>query len=153
MGWEVVRGNNYSFVLDGIKKGDNIKVIDKHLKVEIDCIVKGVNSDSLTLTNKESIKEIEIDGKQIPFAYGMIWLEDGSEIYSKEGIYKENDYYCCELESMDEIKLLCDSLLDKTTLPIKVTTKSDRVIECNFICNSYSGGYCQMNEYELQQLQ
>lgn len=67
MGWEVVRGNNYSFVLDGIKKGDNIKVIDKHLKVEFDCIVKAVNGDSLTLTSKEAIKEIEIRGKQIPF--------------------------------------------------------------------------------------
>jgi len=152
VGWEVVRGNNYSFVLDGIKKGDNIKVIDKHLKVEIDCIVKGVNSDFLILTNKEAIKEIEIDGKQIPFAYGMIWLEGGDEVYSKEGIYRENDYYCCELESMEKINLLVDSIYNKVALPVKVTTKSDKVIECNFHCVSYSGGDDLTNEYELRQL-
>lgn len=54
---------------------------------------------------------------------------------------------------MGEINLLVDSIYNKVALPVKVTTKSDKVIECNFHCVSYSGGDGQTNEYELQQLQ
>lgn len=53
---------------------------------------------------------------------------------------------------MSEINLLIHSIYDKVALPVKVTTKSDKVIECNFHCVSYSGGDDQLNEYELRQL-
>ncbi|EJR51819.1 hypothetical protein IIO_06229 [Bacillus cereus VD115] len=153
MEWKVVGLNDNASTLERIKKGDKVKIIDIQTNTEIECIVNGINGDSLTLTNKEAIKEIEIRGKRIPFTYGMIWLEDGDEVYSKEGIYRENDYHCCELESMVKINLLVDSIYNKVALPVKVTTKSDKVIECNFHCVSYSGGDDQTNEYELRQLQ
>lgn len=153
MEWKVVGLNDNASALERIKKGDKVRMIDIQTNTEIECIVGRVNNDSLTLNNKEAIKKIEIDGKQIPFSYGMIWLEDGDEVDSKEGIYKENDYYCCEIESMNKIDLLINSIYNKVALPVKVTIKSDRVIECNFHCVSYSGGDDQMNEYELRQLQ
>lgn len=152
MEWKVVGLNDNTSALEQIKKGDKVRMIDIQTNTEVNCIVECINDNSISLTNKEAIKAMEIDGKQIPFEYGMIWLEDGSEVYSKEGIYKENDYYCCELESMSKIDLLINSIYDKVALPVKVTTKSDRVIEYNFHCVSYSGGDCQINEYELQQL-
>ncbi|PEM58616.1 hypothetical protein [Bacillus toyonensis] len=153
MKWKVVGLNDDASAIERIKKGDRVKMIDIQTNTEIECVVNRINNDSLTLTNKEAIKEIEIGGKQIPFTYGMVWLEDGDEVYSKEGIYRENDYYCCELESMEKINLLVDSIYNKVALPVKVTTKSDKVIECNFHCVSYSGGDDQTNEYELRQLQ
>lgn len=153
MKWEVVGiDNNYS-PLNVVNKGDRIKVIDRKLNLELSCVVYEIGCNTITLTDKEAIKNIEIDGKQIPFTCGMIWLEGGSEVYSKEGIYREDDYYCCKLESMEKINLLVDSIYNKVMLPVKVTTKSDKVIECNFRCVSYSGEDEQINEYELKQLQ
>lgn len=151
MGWGVVGFNNCTSALSRIKKGDNIKVLDEQLNVEINCIVRDVTFNSLTLTNREAIKTIEIDGKQIPFGYGMIWLEDGSEVYSKEGNFKEPDYYCFEFKSIQESLLLEVSLLSKVGVKAKITTKSGKIIECNFICDSYSCEDGVVYEYELRQ--
>lgn len=105
-----------------------------------------------SVTNKEAIKSIELNGELIPFSYGLIWLEEGEEIDSEQSLYyKENDYYCFEFEANEKNIELANSILNKYRLPIKVTTASDKVIECNFICTSYSGGYDQINEYELMQ--
>lgn len=104
------------------------------------------------VTYKEAIKEIEISGKQIPFNYGVIWLEEGDEIDSEQRFYYEkHEYYCFEFESTENNIELINALRNRYSLPIKVTTASNKVIECNFICTSYSGGYDQINEYELQQ--
>ncbi|MGN4897824.1 hypothetical protein ACTFSB_28635 [Bacillus cereus group sp. MYBK14-3] len=153
MNWEVVGvDNNYS-PLNVVNKGDKIKIIDRELNLELSCVVYEIGCNTITLTNKEAIKTIEIDGKQIPFAYGMIWLEDGSEVYSKEGNFKEHDYYRFEFESIKSSLLLEVSLRSKVGVNAKVITQSNKVIKGVFICDSYSGGDDQMNEYELRQLQ
>ncbi|PFU31256.1 hypothetical protein COK69_22095 [Bacillus cereus] len=152
MEWKVVGLNDDKSSLQHIKKGDKIKMIDIQTNAKIECIVGCINNDSLSMINKEAIKTIEIDGKQIPFTYGMTWLEDGSEVYSKEENFKEQDYYRFEFESIKPILLLEVSLRSKVGINAKVITQNNKVIKGVFICDSYSGGDDQMNEYELKQL-
>ncbi|NIA59444.1 hypothetical protein G5716_14055 [Bacillus pacificus] len=38
-------------------------------------------------TNKEAIKLIELNGEQVPFSYGLIWLEEGEKVDSEQILF------------------------------------------------------------------